>query len=190
MLDGNPSKNEEKVIKEAIEGEASAFGLLYDKYHERIYRFVYLKVSHREEAEDLTHQVFLKAWQNIENYKHKGFPFSSWLYQIARNHIIDHYRTRKPLISIERIEEVEIVPFENEKDIDDKNTLAKIQKAITLLPQEQQDIIIMRFVEELSPKEIARALEKPESTVRVLQHRAIKNLKKIITRHQSTNGHE
>ena len=177
MLDG-----EEKLIKDAIEGKASAFGSLYDKYHGKIYRFVYLKVSHREEAEDLTHQVFLNAWLNISKYEFKGLPFSSWIYQIARNQVIDHYRTKKPTIDLEIIEDIHISASTLEKDAEMNLELDAIRKALLKLNQEQQDIIIMRFVEDLSPKEISAALGKPESTIRVLQHRAIQNLKKIISK--------
>jgi RNA polymerase sigma-70 factor (ECF subfamily) len=174
MIDG-----EEKLIIDAISGEASAFGLLYDKYQPQIYRFIYLKVSHREEAEDLAHQVFFKAWQNIGNYQIKGLPFTSWLYRIARNEVIDHYRTRKPNLNIEIIEE----PAGNdpvEQGIDNAIKIEAIRKAILQLNQEQQDVIIMRFVEELSFGEIAKAMDKSHGAVRILQHRAIKNLRKIL----------
>lgn len=176
MLNGD----ELKLIKDAIKGEASAFGLLYDRYHVQIYRFVYIKTGHREEAEDLTHQVFLNAWKNIENYQHKGFPFSSWLYQIARNQIIDHYRTKKTNISLEAIEEVETDEDSPHKKTEISFEIEMVKMAIPRLPDEQQDIIVMRFVEEMTPKEIASALKKPESTIRVLQHRAIKNLQKLL----------
>lgn len=176
MLDGE----EKSIIERAIDGEASAFGSLYDRYHGQIYRYVYLKVSHREEAEDLTHQVFLNAWQNMAKYEFKGLPFSSWLYQIARNQVIDHYRTKKTHVDLEIIEEIFISDSSLDKDIDFNLELESVRKAILKLNPEQQDIIIMRFVEDLSPKEIAKALGKPESSVRVLQHRAIQNLKKIL----------
>lgn len=172
MLDG-----EKNLIERAIKGEASAFGLLYDKYQPQIYRFVYLKVSHREEAEDLTHQVFLKSWQNIVEYKFQGFPFSSWLYQIARNQIIDHYRTKKGNLNIEEINEPRI---ENSiaETIDNNSSVKEIKKAINQLKPEQQSVIILRFIEELSIKETALALKKTEIAVKLLQHRAVKNLKK------------
>lgn len=177
MLDGE----EKIIILDAIGGKASAFGLLYDKYNDQIYRFVYLKVSHREEAEDLTHQVFLNAWQNIKSYKIQGFPFSSWLYQIARNQVIDHYRTKKETIDLENIEE----PVSSENSLSDNISLnmemEMIKKAISKLKPEQQDVLILRFIQDLSPKETAATLGKMESTVRVLQHRAIKNLQKILT---------
>ncbi len=174
MLDG-----EEKIIQDAIKGEASAFGLLYDKYQPQIYRFVYLKVGHREEAEDLTHQIFLKAWQKIDKYEHRGFPFSSWLYQISRNQIIDLYRTQKKTSDLEDIVELGENDAQLEK-IDVKLETERVQKAISLLKDEYQDVIIMRFVEELSYEEMSEILDKPQTTVRVLQHRAIKQLKDIL----------
>ena len=174
MLDG-----EKDIIEHAIKGESSAFGLLYDKYQPQIYRFIYLKVSHREEAEDLTHQVFLKSWQNIAEYKFQGFPFSSWLYQVARNQIIDYYRAKKINLDIEEIDEPKI---ENTtaKTIDNNSDIKKIKKAIKQLNPKQQDVIILRFIEELSIKETASALKKTEMAVKLLQYRAIKNIKKIL----------
>lgn len=174
MIDGD--KN---LIERAIKGESSAFGLLYDKYQPQIYRFVYLKVSHREEAEDLTHQVFLKSWQNISEYKFQGFPFSSWLYRIARNQIIDHYRTKKINLDIEEIDEPKI-ENSSAKTIDNNSDIKKIRKAIKQLNPKQQDVIILRFIEELSIKETASALKKTEIAVKLLQYRAIKNIKNIL----------
>lgn len=176
MLDG-----EEQLIKNAIDGEASAFGLLYDRYQPKIYRFIYLKVSHREEAEDLTHQVFLSAWEKIENFQFKenSSYFSGWLYQIARNKIIDHYRTRKNNSDISKIQ---IIDEKNrpENAFEKNLNIKKVKHAISLLNANEQDVIIMRFVEELSPKEISKALDKSEVSVRIIQHRAIKKLKNIL----------
>lgn len=174
MLDG-----EEKIIIDAIKGEASAFGLLYDKYQPQIYRFIYLKVGQREEAEDLTHQVFLNAWKNIEKYQFKGFPFSSWLYQISRNEVIDYYRTKKQDADIEKIPEPEIID-PTERKIDLNFQMNVVRRAIARLGQEQQDILIMRFIEEMSPEEVAVIIGKPAATVRVLQHRALKKLRDLL----------
>src|SRR3989344_5860742 len=99
MMDG-----EDKLIKRAIRGGASAFGSLYDYYQPKIYGFVLIKVGRREDAEDLTHQVFLSAFLNVKSYKDMGHPFSSWLYRIARNQVIDFYRTRKKEASLEQID--------------------------------------------------------------------------------------
>ncbi|MEK7114592.1 MAG: sigma-70 family RNA polymerase sigma factor [Patescibacteria group bacterium] len=177
MLDG-----EKQLIEQAIRGEASAFGLLYDRYQPQIYRFIYLKVSHREEAEDLTHQVFLKSWQTISGYEFQGFPFSSWLYRIARNQVIDYYRVKKNNLNLEEISESKI----DDSSIgiiailDDNSDVKKIKEAIKQLSPGHQDVIILRFIEELSLKETASALKKTEIAVKLLQHRAIKNIKKIL----------
>lgn len=178
MLDGE----EKSIIERAIRGDSSAFGLLYDRYHAQIYRFVYLKVSHREEAEDITHHVFLNAWQNMGGYRDKGFPFSSLLYQIARNKVIDHYRTKKPSVDIEDLNEADIPRHASslEDSIHTQFQLETVRHAIKALKQEYQDIIIMRYIEELTPSEVARILKKPETTIRVSQHRAIKQLKALL----------
>ena len=88
-------KEEPELIKKAKNRNPEAFGLLYDQYLPAIYRFILLKIGDKVTTEDLAHQVFLSAWQNIENYQTQGFPFSSWLYRIAHNAVIDYYRTGK-----------------------------------------------------------------------------------------------
>ena len=178
MLDG-----EVKLVESAVGGKASAFGLLYDHYQPKIYRFVLLKVGRREDAEDLTHQVFLNAWQNISSYKDLGFPFSSWLYRIARNQVIDRYRTKKPEISLEAIDIEYFADLgPGDKKLEDKIQLELVMGALKKLKQDYQDILIMRFVEDLSVKETAATVEKSEGAVKLMQHRAIKELKKILSR--------
>lgn len=176
MLDG-----EQNIIHRAIGGEAEAFGLLYDRYQPQIYRFIYLKVGHREEAEDLTHQVFINAWQNIENYEFRKFPLSSWLYRIARNQVIDHYRANKnkkeqSLESIAEIRSEQTI----ELAIDVSLKFGKVKEALKKLRSDHQDIIIMKFVEDMTNKEIAAALEKSEGAVKVAQHRALQDLREIL----------
>jgi RNA polymerase sigma-70 factor (ECF subfamily) len=176
MLDG-----EENLIERAIRGRASAFGSLYDYYQPKIFRFVLIKVGRREEAEDLTHEVFLSAWKNIEAYKNLGFPFSSWLYKIARNQIADHYRTTKNEVRLENIDpEYFVAPASVQIDLGEKMEMEKVHLAIAKLKPEYQDVIIMRFVEDVPIKETAAALDKSEGAIKLLQHRAIKELKKIL----------
>ena len=176
MIDG-----EEKLIKQAVRGISSGFGALYDHYQPMIYRFVFIKVGRREDAEDITHQVFLSAWQNIKNYKDLGHPFSSWLYQIARNQVIDHYRARKNDVSIEKIDpEYFIIPATVNFDLSQKFEIEKVQVALQKLKPEYQDVVIMRFVEDLPLKEVAAAIKKTEGAVKLIQHRAIQELKKLL----------
>jgi len=176
MLDG-----EEKLIKSAVKGNSSAFGELFDHYQPMIYRFIAVKVSRREEAEDLTHQVFMSAWQKIKSYQHRGFPFSSWLYQIARNQVVDHYRARKNETSIDAIDpEHFAVTASAEFALPMKLQMETVREAMHQLKPDYEDIIILRFIEDISLKECAAILKKTEGAIKLMQHRAMNELKKIL----------
>lgn len=172
---------EENLIQAAVRGESSAFGTLYDLYQPRIYRFVLIKVGHREEAEDLTHQVFLSAWQNMKSYRSKGFPFSSWLYRIARNKVVDFYRTKRESSSIDQIDpEFFIEPAVQHLNIDLGIERDRVMMAIQKLESNYQDVVVLRFVEDMSVEEVAKTLKRSSGSVKVTQHRAIKKLKEIL----------
>ncbi len=172
MLDG-----EEKIVALAVGGDPKAFGALYDHYQPQIYRFLFLKVAGREEAEDLTHQVFLNAWLGIPRYKHRGFPFSSWLYQIARNQVVDHYRARRETVSLEGIDPEAFADRFSEADMDKNLEVERAIGTIRSLKQEYQDVLILRFVEDLSVKEVASMMDRSEGAIKLLQHRALKVLR-------------
>jgi RNA polymerase sigma-70 factor (ECF subfamily) len=181
MTDDRQKQAEEKqLIERSVEGESSAFGSLYDRYLPKIYRFVFFKVGHREEAEDLTQQIFMSAWENISAFQEQGLPISSWLYKIARNRVIDHYRTKKTHVPLDVVPEEVAQLAEELEETDKKLLLERIYSSLHKLTDDQQEIIVLRFIEELTNREIADVLEKNEIAVRVLQHRAIKNLKKIL----------
>lgn len=176
MLDG-----EEKIVRSAVKGDSSAFGDLYDHYQPMIYRFVVVKVTRREEAEDIVHQVFLSAWQNIKSYRHRGHPFSSWLYQIARNQVIDFYRSRRNETSIDAVDqEYFAAPASAELAVPAKIEMEAVRRAMEQLKPDYEDIIILRFIEELSLKESASILGKTEGAVKLMQHRAMNELKKLL----------
>jgi RNA polymerase sigma-70 factor (ECF subfamily) len=172
-------KEEPELIKKAKNRDSESFGFLYDQYSPAIYRFIFLKIGNKTTTEDLTHQVFLKAWQNIESYESQGFPFSSWLYRIAHNLVVDYYRTEKNYLNLETIKEVSVAGNLEEK-IDQEFEMGLIKTALKELPPEYQTIIIMKFVEDLTNKEIATALGKTEGAIKTAQCRSLQNLKKII----------
>ncbi len=174
-------EGEENLITEAKQGSAASFGKLYDHYIAPIYRFIYMKVTNRHEAEDLTHEVFLSAWQNLYRYRPQGFPFSSWLYQIARNRVIDHYRLRKNNVSIEGLD-VDIVSAVSsvEHTLDDDLSLRHVRSAMQRLNHDQQDVVLMKFMQDLSHGEIAKIMGRSEGAVRLIQHRAISELKRLL----------
>ncbi len=172
MLEG-----EQKLVERAKEGESSAFGLLYDYYLPKIYRFVLIKVGQREEAEDITHLTFLKAWESIEGYSYRGYSFGSWLYRIARNSVADRYRGSYPQVSLEEADEPESEEPRPGSDLDIKFDHNKIMAVLSKLGAIEQDVIIMRFVDDLAIREVAEAIGKSEGAVKLIQHRAIKKLK-------------
>jgi len=174
-------KDEELLIQKAKNGEREAFGKLYDHYMPKIYRFVLFKISIKHDAEDLTHQVFSHALEHIGSYEPHGFPLSSWLYRIASNTVIDYYRTFKNNLDIENVPEEKFAEQSgSETKFDSSLNMERVLKAIQKLDSDQQNVIIMKFVDELSNKEIAKAIEKTEGAIRVIQHRALKQLKNFL----------
>lgn len=173
---------EQQYIEYAKNGDQQAFGKLYDHYSGPIYRFIVLKVSGKQEAEDLMHEVFLNAWQKLPNFEERGFPFSSWLYKIARNKVIDYYRTKKQHVTIDDEQGAALVDqlraTDTNNDLDTTLGLEKVKEAMELLTGEQREVLTMRFVQDLNPKEIAVILNKREGTIRIIQHRAVTKLKK------------
>ncbi|MBI4133212.1 sigma-70 family RNA polymerase sigma factor [Candidatus Uhrbacteria bacterium] len=174
MLEG-----EERLIAAAKQGDADCFGRLYDHYIPPIYRFIFMKVTNREEAEDLTHEVFLSAWQHLHRYTSRGFPFSSWLYQIARNRVIDHYRGKRQTVAVEVADTEGVVdPISPDAQIDQSLDLETVRVAMRGLTHDQQDVIILKFLEDLPHREIAATLSKSEGAVRLIQHRALTELRR------------
>jgi len=162
------------------------FSQIYDQYIDKIYRFVYLKVNSQEMAEDITSKVFTKGWEAFQSSNDpNGIPIKNpgaFLYQIARNAVIDHYREkgRTRVISTDAGPEI-ADPGTNAQD---KAILSAdinaIKKSIQKLEKEHQDIIIWHYLEDMPIANIAKLLDKPAGTVRVMLHRGLKDLKDII----------
>lgn len=169
--------NEDKLISLAVQGHSEAFGALYDHYQPQIYRFAVIRVGRREEAEDLTHDVFKNAWVNIGKYKKQGFPFSSWLYKIAKNQIVDFYRAKKETTPLEALDEAGIGQIFEAEPLEAKLQIGRVMAAINGLKTEYKDVLALRFIEDLSLKEAAEILGKTEGATKLLQHRALNLLR-------------
>ena len=157
------------------------FGQLYDIYVKRIYRFVFFKVSSREEAEDLTADVFLKAWHYVTEHKDIK-SFSGLLYRIARNNIIDLYRSRAMQTeSLPQGEQAEAIGDANKwyNDVVVKVENEQLLQSLKKLKQEYQEVVTLRYVDELEIDEIAEITGKGKIAVRVTLHRAINKLKEL-----------
>ena len=159
------------------------FSQIYDQYIDKIYRFVYLKVNSQDVAEDVTSKVFIKAWKAFcePNFVLKNS--GAFLYQIARNAVIDHYREkgRQKTVSVDAGQEI-ADPGTNAQDLAILSAdVEVIKKAIQKLDKEQQDIIIWHYLDDMPIADIATLLGRPEGTVRVMLHRALNDLKDLVT---------
>jgi RNA polymerase sigma-70 factor (ECF subfamily) len=176
------SKWDEKLLLYRLQSEhdPESFVALYDRYVAQIYRFVFFKVKGKEEAEDITSDVFLKAWQYCQENREIG-SFSGLLYRIARNCVIDMYRrtaARPESVVIE--EEFEVVDTtDHQKVVEDKMDAASILESLHKLKQEYQEVLTLRFIDGLEIEEIATIIGKGNINVRVLIHRALRRLKEI-----------
>ncbi len=174
-----PLPNERQLVLQAQAGNSEAFGQLYDAYMERIYRFVYFRVEDQQTAEDITSQVFLKAWSNLDRFSFNRTPYLAWLYTIAHNAVIDHYRTRKVTAALDDVQlsqqdHAEVV----ENEIDLTAEMGTIKEAMQMLTDDQQKVLTLKFIEGMSNSEIARHLGKREGAIRALQMRGLQALAK------------
>jgi len=167
-------------------GDPEAFGFFYDKYVKQIYRFILLKVSNTQIAEDLTQDVFLKTWQHLVDQKSLSY-FRAFIYRIARNIVIDYYRqSNRQTLPIDEITENLSANIQDDlmgqnKDLDISLDVAEVRKFLKKLKLEYQEILILKYIEDLSFEEIAEVLQKDKNNVRVLLHRALNKLKQIIS---------
>lgn len=169
--------SETQIIKECQAGNLESFVSLYDQYAEKIYRFHYFRTNQRELAEDLTSQTFFKAMDKIKLFKERSGTFQSWLYQIARNLLIDEYRRRKPSEPIDLA--FDIANVENvEADTDRSLTTSRLHSLLAELPTDSQELIKMRLWDELSYAEIAVITGKSEGSLKMKFSRIITKLRK------------
>lgn len=156
------------------------FGYIYDKYVKKVYLFVYLKVSSQEIAEDITSRVFTQSWNKFKEVKNLENP-RAYIYRVARNEVVNYYREKSKLkiVSTESIEISGPEP-EIEQETQVKSEIKDIKKAVSLLKDDYQNVIIWHYLDDLPVKEIAGIMEKPEGTVRVMLHRALKEVKSIL----------
>lgn len=168
------------IIKKCQSGDMSSFEELYDAYAEKIYRFLYYRTKNRETAEDLTSDTFFKAMRGIQR-DNDIKQFRAWLYKIANNTLIDHYRTRKNHVSLDDEETMEVKDPQNiEKDSENKLLLEKVQQELEKLTETQRQIVTMRVWDGLSYKEISEIVGKTEGNCKVIFSRATGQLRETI----------
>jgi RNA polymerase sigma-70 factor (ECF subfamily) len=174
------------LARRVSDGDAEAFQTLYESYLDTIYRYVYYKVGNGQLAEDLTQQIFMKAWEAIHRYQWRELPFQHWLLRLARNTVIDHYRSSKPA-SATLMDPVGD-GVDPEEELAQSEMIRTLQEAVRRLPDEQREVIVLRFIEQMPHADVARHLGKSAATVRVIQHRALQALRRLLEQDERRAG--
>jgi RNA polymerase sigma-70 factor, ECF subfamily len=169
------------VNRVVVSRDANAFGELYDRFVERVYRYLYFRTGSHPEAEDLTEQVFLKAWEAVGRYRWQGRPFVAWLYRLAHNSHIDHVRTQRPTTSLTNDERpLELASPQAAVELARALDADLLSHALGELTVDQQQVIIMKFIDGLDNEQIAQSMDKREGAIRALQMRALSSLRRVL----------
>ena len=168
------------IVQKWMKGDHHAFESLYDTFADSVYRYIFFKVGDFD-AEDLTELVFLKVWEARSSYNPDKSAFKTWLFTIARNIVIDFYRSNKETLPLNEAIDIENTDLEGPKQFAHKNIEEQgMKEALSNLEENYREVITLRYIEDLSYSEIADLLEKTESAIRVLHFRGLKKLKQVL----------
>ena len=186
-----PDLDDERTIIETAKRDSEAFGVLFERHYPAIFAYVHRRVGDWDAANDLTSEVFLKAFKGLWKYRWQGVPFSAWLYRIATNEVRMHFRKGiRPTLSLERMSEecgfepldpasLEAEKLEAERKLKEYEDFIVVREKVLLLGLKYQDVIALRYFERKSIKEIAEILQKREGTVKSLLSRGIAKLRAL-----------
>ena len=173
-------EEERRIVLKAVERDQEAFAQLYDRHVVRIYRHIYYMVSDSTTAEDLTAQTFLKAWEAIDRYKERGAPIVAWLLRISHNLTVSYLRSKRDHSELDETFLDSKMTRNPEEALEQASDEKSMREAVLKLRDEQRQVIMLRFVEEMDYREVADIIGKSVPAVRVIQHRALGNLRKIM----------
>jgi len=180
----------EQTLVEQAKTDPEVFGILYDRYVDKIYNYIYYRVGNHHDAEDLTARTFHRALNHIGGYRQKGAPFSAWLYRIAHNLMANWHRDRHrhPVVSIE---DTVLTARSDEEPPSITEALEEKQlllDTVRCLPQERQQLLTLKFVEGLSNIEIGRIMGRSEGAIKSLYFRTLISLRQMIEAKEPENG--
>lgn len=174
-----------RVIARAQRGDVDAIGTLYDQHQDAVFRYLWARLGERQLAEDLTGDVFLRMLGALPNYRPNA-PFRAWLYRIARNLLIDHYRkhAQHATLPLQQAEAQSAPASDPSQTAEHRLTVERVHHALARLEETQREVVTLRFLSDLSLQETAAALEKTEAAVKALQHRGLAALRLALAEEQ------
>jgi RNA polymerase sigma-70 factor (ECF subfamily) len=170
---------DDEILASASQGDKEAFGILYERYVDRIFNYIYYRTGNVHDAEDLTARVFFRAMNHIHNYTDRGVPFSAWLYRIAHNLVANWHRdrSRHPEIPLADAPTLHYKGAAPEAAVVQTQEQEALLRVIRHLPPERQHLLILKFVEHLSNTEIGAIMGRSEGAVKSLYHRILLSLR-------------
>jgi len=174
--------DENDVLDRAISGDEDAFSTLYQENVKKIYSYIYYRTGNVKDAEDLTARVFQRALNHITRYKKTKVPFSAWLYRIAHNLVANWYRDSKHKheLALEDHAYIQSKSAVPEKQIEKSQQIEYLMKMIRKLPQDRQQLLILKYVDRMSNREVGVIMKKSEGAIKSLYHRTLKELRNKI----------
>ncbi|GAA4915807.1 RNA polymerase sigma-70 factor (ECF subfamily) [Stackebrandtia albiflava] len=175
-----------ELVADAQDGDVEAFGRIYDRYNETVFRYIYFRVGNRPLAEDLTSETFLRALRRINSFTWQGRDFGAWLVTIARNLVADHFKSGRYRLEMSTAEVLDVDREERSPEgnpeamVCDKLTNITLLQAVRELNPDQQECIVLRFLQGFSVAETARAMQKNEGAIKALQYRAVRTLARLL----------
>lgn len=176
-LRSKPLKKREDVelVELAREGSREAFGVLYERYLDKIYNYVFYRTGNHHDAEDLTARVFFRALSHIDQYTERGVPFQAWLYRIAHNLVANWHRDRgrRKVIPLDEYIALSLRTDAPDQHAEEREERDLLRAAIKRLPDDRQQLLLLKFVEHLSNAEIGTIMNKSEGAIKSLYHRTL-----------------
>lgn len=174
--------DEDTLVKRSQAEDREAFGELYRRHFDRVYRYIAFQLRDDSEAEDLSAEVFLRAYRAIGGYRSRGVPFSAWLFTIAHNCVIDYRRRLRPSVPLESVCWSSEEPSPSEA-LEARATRDELLSALARLTEAQRQVLALKFGAELSNAEVGRIMGKSEGAVKALQHAGLAALRRKLSRH-------
>jgi RNA polymerase sigma-70 factor, ECF subfamily len=172
-----------ELVDLAKGGEKDAFGELYERYLEKIYNYVYYRTGNHHDAEDLTARVFFRAMSHIETYTERGVPFQAWLYRIAHNLVANWHRDsgRRKIIPLDEFIASSLRAEAPDGYTEDKQEREALLAAVRRLPEDRQQLLLLKFIDELSNADIGQIMDRTEGAIKSLYHRTLLSLREDMT---------